>query len=54
MLAVVVFFCLFEIPIIVVGAAWYFSADTRTQQVEAKLDRILKHLGLDDDEPTPP
>ena len=46
------------IAIIVAGVAWFTSlysgAEARTQRVEAKLDRVLKHLGLDDDESAPP
>ena len=51
-------FDLFWITMIVSSVAFYSwllsGAEGRTQRVEAKLDRILKHLGLDDDEPTPP
>ncbi len=54
MLAMLTFDDLFWIAVIVTGAVWYFSTETQTQQIEAKLDRILKHLGLDDDEPTQP
>ena len=58
MLAMLEFFDLYWIAIIVAVVAWFTSlysgAEAQTQRVEAKLDRILKHLGLDDDEPTPP
>ena len=34
---------------------WLLSdSDARTQRIEAKLDRVLKHIGLDDDELQPP
>ena len=43
---------------IVAGVAlvrWLLSdTEDRTRRIEAKLDRILKHLNLDDDEPPPP
>jgi len=48
---------LFWIALIVTSAVWYFGTEAQSKRIEAKLDRILKHLGLDehdDDEPTPP
>ena len=53
MLATLNFSDLFWIALIVTSAVWYFGTESQTQSVEAKLDRILKHLGLDDDESTP-
>jgi len=39
---------------IITGAVWYFGTEAQVKKVDAKLDRILKHLGLDDDGPTSP
>lgn len=50
-------FDFFLITWIVAGVAfvrWLLSdAEGRTKRIEAKLDRILEHLDLDDDEPPP-
>jgi len=58
MLAVLGYFDLIWIFWIVAGVAWFASmysgSEDRTQRVEAKLDRILMHLKLDDDDPPPP
>ena len=57
MLAALNLIDLSSIFFIVAFVAWvtslFSAAEDRTQRLEAKLDRILKHLGLDDDEPPP-
>lgn len=58
MLAMLEFFDLYWIAIIVAAVAWFTSlysgAEARTRRVELKLDQILRHLGHDDDETSPP
>lgn len=57
MLAMLGVFDFFLITWIVAGVAfvrWLLSdTEDRTKRIEAKLDRIQKHLDLDDDEPPP-
>lgn len=57
MFAMLGVFDFFLITWIVAGVAfvrWLLSdAEGRTKRIEAKLDRILEHLDLDDDEPPP-
>lgn len=56
MLAALGYFDLLWVFWIAAGVAWFASssAEERSQRVEAKLDRILKHLGLDGDDEPPP